>query len=97
MNTEKIQIGQIGSGKFKQTGQIDVAIIQSLVKKENLDEILAQYGQLIVDECHHLAAFSFEQVSKKFRGKYVLGMSATVERKDGHQPIIIMQCGSNRS
>lgn len=93
LNTEKIQIGQIGSGKFKPTGQIDVAIIQSLIKKENLDEILAQYGQLIVDECHHLAAFSFEQVSKKFRGKYVLGMSATVERKDGHQPIIIMQCG----
>ncbi|OGI30563.1 MAG: hypothetical protein A2287_10105 [Candidatus Melainabacteria bacterium RIFOXYA12_FULL_32_12] len=93
LNTEKVQIGQIGSGKFKPSGQIDVAIIQSLIKKENLDEILAQYGQLIVDECHHLAAFSFEQVSKKFRGKYVLGMSATVERKDGHQPIIIMQCG----
>lgn len=93
LNTEKVQIGQIGSGKFKPTGQIDIAIIQSLIKKENLAEILAQYGQLIVDECHHLAAFSFEQVSKKFRGKYVLGMSATVERKDGHQPIIIMQCG----
>lgn len=93
LNTEKVKIGQIGSGKFKPTGQIDVAIIQSLIKKEDLDEILAQYGQLIVDECHHLAAFSFEQVSKKFRGKYVLGMSATVERKDGHQPIIIMQCG----
>ena len=93
LSTEKARIGQIGSGKFKPTGQIDIAIIQSLIKKENLDEILAQYGQLIVDECHHLAAFSFEQVSKKFRGKYVLGMSATVERKDGHQPIIIMQCG----
>ena len=94
LDTEKIKIGQIGSGKFKPTWQIDVAIIQSLVKKADLDEILAQYGQIIVDECHHLAAFSFEQVSKKFRGKYVLGMSATVERKDGHQPIIIMQCGT---
>lgn len=93
LNTEKVKIGQIGAGKFKPTGQIDVAIIQSLVKKENVDEILAQYGQIIVDECHHLAAFSFEQVAKKFRGKYVLGMSATIERKDGHQPIIIMQCG----
>ncbi len=93
LNLEKVKIGQIGSGKFKPTGQIDIAIMQSLVKKEDLDEILAQYGQLIVDECHHLAAFSFEQIAKNFRGKYVLGMSATVERKDGHEPIIMMQCG----
>lgn len=89
----KTNIGQIGSGKFKLTGQIDIAIMQSLIKREDLDEIMAQYGQLIVDECHHLAAFSFEQIAKKFRGKYILGMSATVERKDGHEPIIMMQCG----
>lgn len=93
LDSSKTNIGFIGAGKFKPTGQIDIAIMQSLIKRGDLEEILAQYGQLIVDECHHLAAFSFEQIAKNFRGKYVLGMSATVERKDGHEPIIIMQCG----
>ena len=50
----------------------------------------------IVDECHHLSAHSFEQVARRAKAKYVTGLSATVTRKDGHHPIIFMQCGPVR-
>lgn len=86
-------IGQIGGGKNKRTGIVDIATIQSLVKKGDASDIVSEYGQIIVDECHHISAFSFEQVIKKAKAKYVLGLTATLARKDGHQPIIMMQCG----
>ena len=88
-----IDCGMLGGGKNKLTGVVDIAIMQTLMNKENLAEILSDYGQLIADECHHLAAYKFEQIAKEFRGKYVLGLTATFERKDGHHPIIQMQCG----
>ena len=90
------QIGMIYGGKRKPTGVIDVALIQSLVKKDVVDDIVANYGQLVVDECHHLSAVSFEAVARAFKGKYVLGLTATATRKDGHHPIIFMQCGAIR-
>jgi superfamily II DNA or RNA helicase len=90
------QIGEIGGGKRRPTGLIDVALIQSLHKKGKVDDIVADYGQIIVDECHHIPAQSFEQVSRRCKAKYFLGLSATVIRKDGHHPIIYMQCGAVR-
>ena len=90
------EIGQIGGGKRKPTGIVDVAIIQSLVRKGEVDDIVADYGQLIIDECHHLSAVSFEAVARRCKARYVLGLSATVTRKDGHHPIIFMQCGKIR-
>lgn len=89
-------IGRIGGGYKKPTGLVDVAIIQSLVRKGVVDDRVANYGQVIVDECHHLSAQSFEQVTRRAKAKYVLGLSATLTRKDGHQPIILMQCGPIR-
>ncbi len=89
-------IGQIGGGKLKQTGIIDVGIIQSLYRKGIVKDLVADYGHLVVDECHHLSAFSFEQVMRKVRAKYVTGLTATPVRKDGHHPIIYMQCGPIR-
>jgi superfamily II DNA or RNA helicase len=71
----------------------DVAVIQSLVKKGVVDDRVAGYGHLIVDECHHLSAHSFEQVARLAKARFVLGLSATVARKDAHHPIIFMQCG----
>ncbi|MBN4066772.1 DEAD/DEAH box helicase [Simkania negevensis] len=96
LNEEKIKIGEIGGGKFKPSGEIDIAIIQSLSRKEHMEEILEKYGHVIVDECHHLSAVSFEAVTKTCRAKYVLGLTATPTRKDGHHPIIFMQCGPIR-
>lgn len=89
-------IGQIGGGKRKPTGIVDVAIIQSLVRQGEVDDIVGDYGHLAVDECHHLSAVSFEAVARRCKAKYVLGLSATVARKDGHHPIIFMQCGPVR-
>jgi len=54
------------------------------------------YGHVVVDECHHLSAVTFEDISRAAKAKYVLGLSATVTRKDGHRPIIFMQCGPIR-
>lgn len=89
-------IGTIGGGKRKPTGIVDVALIQSLVKKGVVDDIVADYGQVIVDECHHLSAVSFEAVTRSTKAKYLLGLTATPTRKDGHHPIIFMQCGPIR-
>ena len=75
---------------------LDVAVIQSLVRKGVVDDRVADYGHLIVDECHHLSAHSFEQVARQAKARFVLGLSATVARKDGHHPIIFMQCGPVR-
>jgi superfamily II DNA or RNA helicase len=89
-------IGRIGGGRRKATGLLDVAIIQSLVRKNIVNHVVGEYGHLIVDECHHLSAQSFEQVVRRAKAKYVTGLSATVTRKDGHHPIIFMQCGPVR-
>lgn len=89
-------IGTIGSGKSKATGVLDVAMMQSLVRKDEVVDLVANYGQIIVDECHHLPAFSFERVLTEVKARYVVGLTATPYRRDGHQPIIHMQCGPTR-
>jgi hypothetical protein len=89
-------IGQVGGGKSERNGLVDLAIIQSTHDKAGVKDFVAEYGQVIVDECHHLSAFTFEQVMKQVKAKYVLGLTATPERKDGHHPIIYMQCGPIR-
>jgi len=89
-------IGRLGGGRHKRTGTLDVAVIQSLVRKGVVDDCVAEYGHLVVDECHHLSAQSFEQVARRAKARFVLGLSATVTRKDGHHPIIFMQCGPVR-
>ena len=90
------EIGQIGGGKRRVSGRIDVAILQSLTRKGIVDDLVGEYGYLIVDECHHISARSFEVVARQCKAKYVTGLSATVTRKDGHHPIIFMQCGPIR-
>lgn len=89
-------IGHIGGGKMERTECIDVAVIQSLYRKDEVKDFVAEYGQVIVDECHHISAFTFEQVMRQVKAKYVVGLTATPTRKDGHHPIIYMQCGPVR-
>ncbi|RKX94556.1 MAG: DEAD/DEAH box helicase [Spirochaetes bacterium] len=88
--------GTYGGGKKNLKSHLDIAVMQSLIRLENLPEILGGYGQIIVDECHHISAFSFESILKQARARYVLGLTATPRRRDGHHPIIFMQCGSIR-
>src|SRR5712691_11311256 len=89
-------IGHIGGGKMDRTGCVDVAVIQSLYREDGVKDFVAEYGQVIVDECHHISAFTFEQVMRQVKAKYVVGLTATPTRKDGHHPIIYMQCGPVR-
>ena len=89
-------IGHVGGGKTDRTGRVDVAVIQSLYRKDDVKDFVAEYGQVIVDECHHTSAFTFEQVMRQVKAKYVVGLTATPMRKDGHHPIIYMQCGPVR-
>jgi len=89
-------IGRIGGGRRKPTGLLDVAVIQSLVRKGVVDDCVGDYGHVIVDECHHLSAQSFEQVARRAKARFITGMSATITRKDGHHPIVFMQCGAVR-
>lgn len=89
-------VGQIGGGKADQTGSVDVALIQSLHRKGEVKDLVADYGQIVVDECHHISAFTFERVMRQVKAKYVVGLTATPSRKDGHHPIIHMQCGPIR-
>jgi superfamily II DNA or RNA helicase len=90
------EIGLIGGGRMRPTGAIDVGVIQSLNKKGVVADLVADYGQVIVDECHHLSAFTFEGVMREVKARYVVGLTATPVRRDGHQPIITMQCGPIR-
>lgn len=90
------EIGQIGGGKDNPTHFVDVGMIQSLDKHGEVDCRIRNYGQIIVDECHHVSAFSFERVMLEANAKYVCGLTATPFRRDGHHPIIMMQCGPVR-
>lgn len=96
LSVDPKQIGTISGGRRKPTGVIDVALIQSLVRNGEVSDLMADYGHLVVDECHHLSAASFELVARRSKARFVLGLSATVARKDGHHPIIFMQCGPVR-
>ena len=89
-------IGTVGGGKAKPTGKIDIAVMQSLSRQGGTSDLVENYGQVIVDECHHLSAFSFEAILKRVRARYVIGLTATPIRRDGRQPIIFMQCGPIR-
>jgi superfamily II DNA or RNA helicase len=93
LGIDKKGIGQIGGGKNKPTGIIDVGMVQSLDLADGVYDGIANYGFIIVDECHHVGAVSFEKVLTQAKAKYVLGLTATPYRGDGHQPIIHMQCG----
>lgn len=89
-------IGNIGAGRAKPTGKIDIAVMQSLSRQGEVHSLVENYGHVIVDECHHVGAASFDAILKQVKAKYVLGLTATPIRRDGQQPIIFMQCGPTR-
>jgi superfamily II DNA or RNA helicase len=96
LGIEPKDIGQIGAGKAKPNGRLDVAMMQSLVRKGSVSDLVAGYGQVIQDESHHCPAVSFERVLAEVKAKYVVGLTATPQRRDGHHPILNMQLGPVR-
>ena len=89
-------VGTIGGGKSRPTGKIDIAVMQSLSRQGEVNALVENYGQIVVDECHHVGAASFDAILKRSKAKYALGLTATPIRRDGQQPIIFMQCGAIR-
>jgi superfamily II DNA or RNA helicase len=89
-------VGTIGGGKSRSTGQIDIAVMQSLSRQGEISPLVENYGHVIIDECHHIGAASFDAILKKVEAQFVLGLTATPIRRDGQQPIIFMQCGPIR-
>lgn len=96
LENSKGVVGTIGGGKAKPTGKIDIAVMQSISRQGEVNPLVENYGQVIVDECHHIGAASFDAVLKRTKAKFVLGLTATPIRRDGLQPIIFMQCGPIR-
>ena len=92
----KSEIGCFSGSKKKRTGIIDIAVMQSIVKNDAVADWIQEYGQIIVDECHHISASSFERIIRKCPAYYRLGLSATVVRKDGQHPIVLMNLGDLR-
>ena len=96
LGVEKGVVGAIGGGKSKSTGKVDIAVMQAISRRGEVDPMVENYGHVIVDECHHVGAASFDAILKRTKAKYVLGLTATPVRRDGQQPIIFMQCGPIR-
>lgn len=89
----KKDIGVLGSGRKKLKGTIDIAMLQSIANIEDLEEKTKGYDFLIIDECHRVPTVTFEPVLKAINARYVLGLTATPQRKDRFESIIFMQCG----
>lgn len=89
-------IGLIGSGKNTSTGIIDIALVQSLVRGNEVDGIVKNYGMVIVDECHHASSLNYEKVLGETNARYIYGLTATPKRQDGQHPVAFMQCGPIR-
>lgn len=96
LDVEPKSIGRIGGGKRSITGLIDVAMVQSVVRKDAVADFVAEYGHIVVDECHHVPAVSFERVLSEVRARYVTGLTATPKRRDGLHPLLEMQLGPPR-
>lgn len=96
LGVDQKEIGQVGAGRQRSNGRLDVGMIQSLVRAGKVSDELARYGQIVVDECHHVPAASFERVLSEAKARYLVGLTATPRRRDGLDPIIEMQVGPVR-
>lgn len=90
------QFGALSSTENTLNGKIDIALLQSCINDNEVKPFVREYGMVIVDECHHAPAVNFERVLREVNARYVYGLTATPIHKDGHQPIIFMQCGEIR-
>lgn len=92
------KIGQFKGNKKNTSGLVDVAMIQSLFDRETgeVQDFIKDYGLVIVDECHHVPAASFEPVLKHLNARCLYGLTATPFRDDGHHAIIFLECGPIR-
>jgi superfamily II DNA or RNA helicase len=91
-----VKAGQLGGGRAKTRGVIDVAMLQTLTRRDNVGELTARYGFVIVDECHHIPAAAFEHAVKQVAARRWLGLTATPYRRDQLDDLIHLQMGPVR-
>ena len=91
-----VTAGQVGGGKDKRTGVVDIATLQTLSKRTDVAELSSAYGLVIVDECHHVPALAFESAVRQIPVRRWLGLTATPYRRDGLNELIFQQCGPVR-
>jgi superfamily II DNA or RNA helicase len=91
-----VKAGQLGGGRSKRHGSVDVATLQTLGRRADVAEITAEYGFIVVDECHHVPAVAFEQAVKQIPARSWLGLTATPYRRDKLDDLIFQQVGPIR-
>lgn len=89
------EVGRTGGARSRPTGVVDIATIQSLARQGEPERTFDGYG-LVVDECHHLPAVSFEACVRRATVRRWLGLTATPYRRDGLEGILTMQLGPIR-
>jgi superfamily II DNA or RNA helicase len=95
LDIDAAQIGQMGGGRDRLTGMVDVAMIQSLIRRDD-PAVFDNYGLVVVDECHHIPAVSFQACVQRARTRRWLGLTATPYRRDRLEALIGFQCGPVR-
>ncbi len=96
LGIDRKRIGMIGAGRRRPGGVIDIAMVQSLARRDDLAELTAGYGLIVVDECHHVPATTFERAVREIAAPAWLGLTATPYRRDGLEGLITMYCGPIR-
>ena len=96
LDTTPKSIGRLGAGRRRLTHHLDIAMVQTLTRSDDLRDLVSAYGHVVIDECHHVPAVQVERVLSAIPARYITGLTATPYRRDGHQPIITMQCGPIR-
>jgi superfamily II DNA or RNA helicase len=91
-----IPAGQLGGGRRKLTGIVDIALLPSLARRDDIATITQGYGHVIVDECHHLGAAAYEHSVKRIAAQFWLGLTATPDRRDGLGQLVTWQLGPIR-
>lgn len=96
LGIDRKQVGQLGGGRRRTNGVIDIGMVQSLARRDDLPDLTSRYGFVVVDECHHVPAVTFERCVRQIPVTRWLGLTATPYRRDGLQGLISMYCGPIR-
>ena len=88
-----IQAGRIGSGQFNLDAPICVGNIQTLYRR--MDDIKQLFGTVILDEMHHVSSPTFTRIIDEIPARYKIGLTGTLERKDGRHVVFRDYFGHN--
>lgn len=91
-----VKVGQLGGGRAKLRGTVDVVTLQTLARRTDIGELTAGYGLVVADECHHVPAAAFDDAVKQIPARRWLGLTATPYRRDKLEDLIAWQVGPTR-